>query len=386
MTLALATAFALGQVFTVDPNGNGADFTDLQTAADSVPDRSTLVILAGFTSAVISTDKSLTIQDGIFGGRSGFLDPSVLEIYADPDDEIHLVNVNIAGTWADQQDHFSQNGLVINAGRVIIDSCVISVTGHELDANESDLPPPVAVLATSELLVIRNSTITGSTPDSIWFDSCSHGGEDVKGSPGGTAVLGGSLVIVTNSTILGGDGGNAEYSCICTSGALNDLPPSSLVGGDGGAALIGDAYVSNSNIRGGIGGLSWTSGCSNDAGEGGNDGVAVTGAEVDLFDRLAVSTPRIGDACSIDAVGFKPISLAFVLIAELPSVPSYSRKLGYWFIGAPLLLLPYATDSNGELHAAEDVPDDESIVGMSLCLQATDGGQLTEPETTVIRW
>jgi len=384
LSLLLSAALNVGQTYTLDPNGNGADFTDLQAAADSVPDGSTLVFLAPFPPAVVTTDKSLTLQGGTFGEASVSV-PWVLEIYSGSDDSIHLVDCIVTGARADQQAQFVQSGLHVVAGTVVVDQCMITTQGHELDANETGGGTPTSLMA-GDVVVIRNSTILGATPDDVWMDSCDS--STVKGEPGGTALdsSAASLCIVVDSTITGGAGGGAEYSCVCINGTLNDVDPQSLVGGDGGPGIVGDAYVSASTITGGSAGSSWTSGCTDSAGDDGHPGVDVIGTRSDLLDRLTISNLVIGDAYTIDASGFFPNGIAFMIAAGEPSGPSSSRKLGFWFVGAAWLILPMPTDANGEVHIQGTVPFDGSLVGVSICMQFSDGGPLTEPETCVVRF
>jgi hypothetical protein len=382
------TSRAQAETYVVDPAGGG-DFTDLASAIATVAAGSTLLVSGQHYDVVI--DKSLTLigmGDAELLVTPGYNAPDLaaLLIAAPPDGRVHLANFTISGgreyrTW-------EPHGVIVDGGRsVTFEECTIE-GGRSVDLMwESCVGLPsgdgIFVRGVVGTLTVTRSAVRGGDGAKVYGDDAGSPGWDNVGCDAGDAInaTAAGVVLLVDSTIEGGDGGDSEYACV---DGGSGFPPSSLVGGNGGDGLVGDAYVSNCVIAGGEGGIA-IDGCGFGGGEDGAAGVAIVGSTSALASRLSSSPFALNETATLGGTGFRGNSAVFLIGGSAIGGPLDLRRLGLAFVELPwLFVLPVTTDAAGSFVVTEAIPDDFELVGITLVMQATDGSFLSAPEVRTI--
>ncbi len=290
------TASLMGQVFIVDVNnGPGTNFTDLPTAAATVPDGATLVVRAGHYQPFTVWGMGLKVT-GVAGvSLSCTLGASLVIAGTQPAQTTLLRNLEICtpirldnclGAIVIDACRDSllcpysflcpSRGITMTAcSNVWLHACAfigasfifgasqcILATDSHLMVSYSDLrgedmwgggwflrPGGSAVVATRSRCLFYVSTLRGGKGGEGCI-GCLGGCPPTAGGPGGSALIGDSSTTVLGfaSTLLGGDGGAGGYDQFCLSGCTP--------GGPGGTGIdsAGQAWVFGGRLAGGSGG------------------------------------------------------------------------------------------------------------------------------------
>jgi hypothetical protein len=378
-------AAARAQVYDVDSNGAG-DFVDLQTALDTVPAGSTLLVHGEQWCQRYFVEKSVTIvglkiQGSISG--DGF-DNAILEVDAGPGSRVvfdHLSIQLIPGwTWE------GTNGInVWSAGDVVISNSFIECSSAMATSCESySRNGDGVVIHDADSVSILGSSIAGGSGWVIW-SGCDEGCDympNVRPRGGHGVLVNGplGLLLVEDSLVQGGLGCEIGFNCTnCHE------PPGAPRGGDGGNAIAGNAFLSNCELVGGKGARGWSWGCDPPLEDWGADGVEVAGSRVELADALSVGEAVLGKDLALVGRGFAPDHAAILFLGTALGDPIVIRQ-GTWFLAWPFTFLgPFATDATGGFFVHGELPNDPTFSGVTLVLQASDGKLLSEPEVAVVR-
>lgn len=309
--LVLVTAVGgRAQTYIVDDVGP-ADFTSLGQALSSVPDGSTIITRRAFEGA-ISITKSVSIVGDPSCGPSVIGDPAVV---IDGDS----IRVRIQGLtiWGHDVYYFASSPAVDirSASVVLVQSC--SIRGADRGFRPGDARGSVLdgihVSGHSDLLRVEGSTILAARGPA--GDGLSETGDVYPHVFGGDGVNGigatnADKVIVINSVVQGGDGGDAYWhDGFDGDGDPIDYPPDHLEAGNGGNAIVGNAFVSNCTLTPGVGGV-FTDPGNWGVGVDGVDGVPFVGHRVGALEVERVSTDSAGAQADSDSGGSQRIGIS----------------------------------------------------------------------------
>lgn len=363
------------QPVVVNPDGSG-DYVDLQVALDSEPEGSAFVVHG--THQFITINKSAQIL-GVAGAEIKGVhgsDPEgfVVKIDADPTDDVVLTGLTICGF---EPLYVSWNGIQVDSvGSLTLDQCTVA-GGATVDGDCSQNPfhgHGILDLSGGALTVSRSSIHGG---DGAWIsdgDCCLF---DLEGSPGGVGISATGSILLIDSVVQGGAGGDVVWSCPAG-------PPITLDAGDGGHAVLGDVYQSSSTMIPGQGGHFLYNGFDWGIGTDGADGLPVVGHVSDLPDQLLLSPTGIGSGFDLQVTGFPPSTSVLVLVGFGAIDPISLGGRGLWFLQRLLFVLPLPVDSMGLARLQGTIPTDVRLIGDTLRFQAVNATTLTEPAVLVI--
>jgi hypothetical protein len=395
LCLAASTSAAPAQTYVVDASGSG-DFSDLQVALDSVPDGSTLIVFGGWFGAKITRSVTMvgasdasgnkaSIGGMIWGGGSGPNGAAVI-VNAATDAIVTLSNLSIDPGFWDAQVHGID---VISVGFLVIRNCSVTAERQTLwDYDGSCSQPAHALFVENDatLIAVYGSSlygVQGTTETNI--DENNQSVRDViVGGLGGDAIHAPDVttIIVSESSLFGGDGGVADWG---TGDGSGGHAPTELRGGDGGNAVTGAAFISAVQLNPGHSGGYTFRDTDWGNGELGSDGVDATNGDTDLGDRLAISgTPEPAGSLTITGSGFSAYRAGLIFLSTSLGNPAHLRQ-GTWFLGFPWFFAgAVPTDVGGGFTVSGTLPNDPAIVGLSISLQVADTEHLSEPELIVI--
>lgn len=363
------------QPVIVNPDGSG-DHVDLQVALDSEPEGSTFVVHG--THRFVTIEKAARILGAAGALLTDIHGPApfgyVLRIAADPTDDVTLVGLSI---HAHDPRYASWNAIQVDSvGSLTVDQCTIDA-GSAVDGDCSQNPfhgYGILDLSDSPLTVSRSTIRGGNGP---WINDSDCCFFDLQGSPGGVGIAAAGTIVLIDSLVTGGDGGNVEWGCPAG-------PPNSLDGGDGGNAVEGELYQSNSILLPGKGGVYLYENINWGVGTRGADGLTVAGPMTVLPDQLDVPPAPIGGAFDLRATGFAPGSTVLALVGTGPLVPPYASSRGLWFLQQILLVRPMPVDAAGVARLQGTIASNTRLIGDTIWFQVINMTTWTEPSILVI--
>jgi hypothetical protein len=379
---------ANADVFIVDPAGTEA-FVDLQTALDTVPPGSVLlvkgVIQSGFPYVVT---KSVTILDleveTISYDTTSFTNNFVLDIQAGADDTVVVKDARIHG-------HISygpsfQAIRVTSVGDLVVRDSELTGGAGSVSAfcETYDSNGDAIVIESARSVSIVDSIVQGGGPgDPLYRDNSCSSPWTARGGHGVLVEGTVDALLIEDSAVSGGTGSDQIFDC----GGSGDSP-FDPVGGDGGDAIHhpnGTTFLSNATLTGGTAGMGHTFTCISDLGEPGNPGADVVGTRGDLPDLLTIGDALLGRPFKLAGGGFAPNAAALLFLGTSLSAPISIRQ-GEWFLGAPFQFVGAPpTDAAGAFSIQTEFPNDASLVGVPFVVQATDFLLLSEPAILVPR-
>ena len=380
---AFLSSSALAGTYTVMENGRG-DFDSIQTAVDTVPEGSTLLVTGNFAEEV-TIKKSIRIVGGTIYSSGNLFD--LIEIQGA--DWVILDGITIPNSESGGDGSY----------------------GHAIHVQDV------------RFFALQNATVFGQYLNSSWYAGCGVfpsgfdsvwlervgyarisscylfgakgtevyafgdpgfcGEYDIKGGVGGAGLrVDQSFVVVEDTTAMGGAGGDAFWN---DWEGLNQ-PPNSLVGGDGGNGVNGDVWSDACYFVSGAAGT-WKYDPYFDWGIGsdGNTGVPVNGVETPLAlpEKLTVSDLVIGQPATISGQGFQSSSIALLFFATDVDPPLAIRQ-GAWMLELPWVFVDrMPTDGAGNFTLQTTIPDDPSLVALLFFLQVADFTTISEPEELI---
>jgi hypothetical protein len=379
----LGASPARAQVYVVDPYGSEG-FADLQTALDTVPAGSTLLVKGdGGGMCPWLVTKSVTIlglnitAGGVTASGSS---PIVLTIDAGADSVVTLKDVKIDGGWCWGPSYQALD--VTSVGELVVrDSELRGGRGLAGTCEYYFRNGDALHIASARSVAIIGSIVAGGGPgDTLWSES---GCPDPHQADGGYAIASGAdVLLIEDSTVTGGGGSDVGYYC----GYDGSDAPYEPIGSDGGFAVsaAGVTWLSNATITGGAAGNGVTMGCVSDLGQPGNPGGDI-GAHGDLPDVLSVTDALLGKPITLAGVGFEPTGAALIFLSTSLGPPIAIRQ-GFWFLDAPFLYMgAVPTDAAGGFTLTANFPNEPALIGTTLVVQATDLVRLSEPTILVPR-
>jgi hypothetical protein len=406
----LTIATPSGGVYVVASDGTG-DFSNLQTALDTVPPDSTLVLfprmdawgnVLPWDSALVSHGVTIVGALGpggevpAIGGTTGvgYFPPSLygaaLAIATGRDAVVKLADLDIGiANWLDVPEY----GIgVQSVGDLVIDHCTVWGTPAQMQAYPLFIDGPHAILVNYPVhrVLITDSAIygaEGTALSNIGDDGC-HDVSDVTGGFGGDAVCAPEtdLVVICDSLLYGGRGGLGDWGDFAYGEPCGVNGPDSLRGGRGGSCVHGDAYVSHGVLVPGAGGSFNFRDTDWGNGEKGEDGAPASGGSLtDLPDLLAVAgDAKVGATLTFTGSGFQPAGPCFIFVANSIGTPLPLRQ-GTWFLRWPFVFGGIVVaDPLGAISFGGQIPDLPELVGVGFVVQVTNLATLSEPTSVVI--
>lgn len=385
----VAAAPASGQIYQVKKNGTG-DFTDFQTALDTVPAGSTLMV-HGTWQGRFYVRQSVTVvglRIDLTSGEFGF-DNAVLEVDAGPGSHVSFSHLDIAlgPEYTTEGWHginvWSAGEFVVTDSSIVVGSAM--PTPCEVYTHNGD----GIVVHSADLVSVQRSAIAGGNGwmlTSGWGIGCDYSGPAYQPRGGhGVCVTGtAGLLMVEDSILTGGNGSEVVYF-------VDPLfpPADTPCGGPGGHGLdnpTGTTYLSNTTLAGGLGGHGWTEGLVPPLEDWGADGLPSTGPCADLGPGLSAGEAVLGRRVTLTGSGFAPNRAALLFFSTALLRTPMTIRQGLWFLDWPFNYLGVVpTDGTGGFSIYAEIPADPSLSGLKFMLQAGDVGLLSDPEIFVPR-
>jgi hypothetical protein len=365
--------------FVVDPSGT-EDFSDLQTALDTVPAGSRLLVKGTWTDYRTWIRKSVTILGLTLQSSEWYYewesDDALLEIDAGADADVTLVGLTMKlGRAYDQE---GTRGIHVRSARnVVLSASTITCGSVVNDYCETYRRNGDGIVVDSAAsLAVLSSTVTGGGPGWPLVFDCRCFCGDCVGPRGGHALLvQGSIgtLLIEESVLTGGGGGDVDYWCgYCGDDEGAGVP---VTGGDGGSAVVhpgGVTYVANSLLTGGAAGHGLDLQCDPDSDREGQPGADVVGARADLVAALTTTAAVLGRRMEMDGRGFAPDRPCLLFSSFSIGTPLRTRP-GPFLLAWPFTFLGVIpSDAGGSFHLEGTLPDDRAFEGVPIVFQATD--------------